>query len=136
MNNQLNVLSYKKVQQALNSSKSQYEIVQFLMENLLYSMKNIIPENVEKMKKTEKEKAAIKAKNASKGLTIIYSLQISLDFDKAPKIAQNLFQVYEYCRVQIINTLLNKAKEGLNKAIAALEDILEAWKNLNKNNVH
>ena len=110
MSNHLNVLSYKKVQQALNSSKSQYEIVQFLMENLLSSMKNIMPENVEKKKKQEK-KSRNQSKNASKGLTIIYSLQISLDFDKAPKIAQNLFQVYEYCRVQIINTLLNKAKE-------------------------
>ena len=52
----------KKVQQALNSSKSQYEIVQFLMENLLSSMKNIMPENFEKIKKQEKKKQKSKQK--------------------------------------------------------------------------
>ena len=128
MNNNLNVLSYKKVQETLNTSKSQYEIVKYLMENLLKSMKSLIPNPIDK--KTNKEEALIRSNHASKSLTIIYSLQISLDFEKAPKIAQNLFQVYEYCRVQIINILLNKVEHGLKKAIEALEDILDAWKSL------
>ena len=129
MNNNLNVLSYKKVQETLNSSKSQYEIVKYLMENLLNSMKSLIP-NESEMGNNKKKEAMIRSKHASKSLTIIYSLQVSLDFEKAPKIAQNLFQVYEYCRVQIINILLNKVEKGLKKAIEALEDILEAWKSL------
>ena len=128
MNNNLNVLSYKKVQETLNTSKSQYEIVKYLMENLLKSMKSLVPNPIDK--KTNKEEALIRSNHASKSLTIIYSLQISLDFEKAPKIAQNLFQVYEYCRVQIINILLNKVEDGLKKAIEALEDILDAWKSL------
>ena len=128
MNNNLNVLSYKKVQETLNSSKSQYEIVKYLMENLLKSMKSLVPNPIDK--KINKEEAQIRSNHASKSLTIIYSLQISLDFEKAPKIAQNLFQVYEYCRVQIINILLNKVEDGLKKAIEALEDILDAWKSL------
>ena len=128
MNNNLNVLSYKKVQETLNTSKSQYEIVKFLMENLLKSMKSLVPNPIDK--KINKEEAQIRSNHASKSLTIIYSLQISLDFEKAPKIAQNLFQVYEYCRVQIINILLNKVEDGLKKAIEALEDILDAWKSL------
>ena len=128
MNNNLNVLSYKKVQETLNTSKSQYEIVKYLMENLLKSMKSLVPNPIDK--KTNKEEALIRSNHASKSLTIIYSLQISLDFEKAPKIAQNLFQVYEYCRVQIINILLNKVEHGLKKAIEALEDILDAWKSL------
>ena len=129
MNNNLNVLSYKKVQETLNSSKSQYEIVKYLMENLLNSMKSLIP-NESEMGNNKKKEAMIRSKHASKSLTIIYSLQVSLDFEKAPKIAQNLFQVYEYCRVQIINILLNKVEKGLKKAIEALEDILDAWKSL------
>ncbi|MDC3063557.1 flagellar protein FliS [Alphaproteobacteria bacterium] len=129
MNNNFNVLSYKKVQETINSSKSQYEIVKYLMENLLKSMKSLIPTSND-TKKNKKEEALIRSNHASKSLTIIYSLQVSLDFEKAPKIAQNLFQVYEYCRVQIINILLNKAEQGLKKAIEALEDILDAWKSL------
>ena len=128
MNNNLNVLSYKKVQETLNTSKSQYEIVKYLMENLLKSMKSLVPNPIDK--KINKEEAQIRSNHASKSLTIIYSLQISLDFEKAPKIAQNLFQVYEYCRVQIINILLNKVEDALKKAIEALEDILDAWKSL------
>ena len=129
MNNNFNVLSYKKVQETLNSSKSQYEIVKYLMENLLNSMKSLIPSD-KKKEIDKKQYAMLKSKHASKSLTIIYSLQVSLDFEKAPKIAQNLFQVYEYCRVQIINILLNKTVEGLIRAIEALEDILDAWSNL------
>ena len=80
--------------------------------------------------KTEKEKATIKSKNASKGLTIIYSLQVSLDFDKAPKIAQNLFQVYEYCRVQIIDFALKGTVEKLATAIEFVQTILEGWEGI------
>ena len=79
---------------------------------------------------TKKQIAAFQSKNTSKALTIIYSLQVSLDFDKSPEIAQNLFQIYEYCRVQIINSLLKKTKTGLVKAIEVLNDILEGWSNM------
>ena len=62
--------------------------------------------------------------------TQIDILQISLDFDKTPEIAKNLFQIYEFCRVQIIEALLKKTISGLNKAIFALEDILDGWKEI------
>ena len=78
----------------------------------------------------KKELASFRSKNASKALTIIYSLQISLDFDKTPEIAKNLFQLYEFCRVQIINSLLNKTKTGLIKAIEALKEIFDGWLNI------
>ena len=105
------------------------------MENLLNSMKNVLvySENIESddLKDfSKKELAIVKSKNASKALTIIYSLQISLDFDKTPEIAKNLFQIYEFCRVQIIEALLKKTISGLNKAIFALEDILDGWKEI------
>tara|TARA_B100000579_G_C22190564_1_gene558285 strand:+ start:29 stop:475 length:447 start_codon:yes stop_codon:yes gene_type:complete len=137
MNNDFNINLYKKSQQSSNSVKTPHEIVRFLMENLLKSMKNIhsctnlVDESIankdvqEKMSK--KELAVFKSKNASKALTIIYSLQVSLDFDKTPEISRNLFQLYEFCRIQIINSLLKKSKTGLIKAIEALKEILEGW---------
>ena len=76
------------------------------------------------------ELVSFKSKNASKALTIIYSLQVSLDFDKTPEISRNLFQLYEFCRIQIINSLLKKTKTGLIKAIEALKEILEGWLNI------
>ena len=135
MKNKHRIDLYKKSQQSINSTRSPHEIVRFLMENLLNSMKNVLvySENIESddLKDfSKKELAIVKSKNASKALTIIYSLQISLDFDKTPEIAKNLFQIYEFCRVQIIEALLKKTISGLNKAIFALEDILDGWKEI------
>ena len=137
MKNNFNINLYKKSEQSSNSAKSPHEIVRFLMENLLKSMELIQNcENIENKNKphqealvemNNKELASFKSKHASKALTIIYSLQISLDFDKTPEIAKSLFQLYEFCRVQIINSLLRKTKSGLIKAIEALKEILEGW---------
>jgi len=140
MKNNFNINLYKKSEQSSNITKSPHEIVRFLMENLLKSMENIqnsdrsIDENHVDLntfsEMDKKELASFRSKNASKALTIIYSLQISLDFDKTPEIAKNLFQLYEFCRVQIINSLLNKTKSGLIKAIEALKEILDGWLNI------
>ena len=142
MTNNFNINLYKKSQQNSNLTKTPHEVVRFLMENLLNSMKSL--QSTLQIKKgsdienlTKKQLASFQSKNTSKALTIIYSLQVSLDFDKSPKIAQNLFQIYEYCRVQIINAFLKKTKTGLVKAIEVLNDILDGWSNisLRKENV-
>ena len=142
MTNNFNINLYKKSQQNSNLTKTPHEVVRFLMENLLNSMKSLqstlqITKGSDVENLTKKQLASFQSKNTSKALTIIYSLQISLDFDKSPEIAQNLFQIYEYCRVQIINALLKKTKTGLVKAIEVLNDILDGWSNisLRKENV-
>ena len=136
MTNNFNINLYKKSQQNSNLTKTPHEVVRFLMENLLNSMKSLqstlqITKGSDIENLTKKQLASFQSKNTSKALTIIYSLQVSLDFDKSPEIAQNLFQIYEYCRVQIINALLKKTKIGLVKAIEVLNDILEGWSNIN-----
>ena len=142
MANNFNINLYKKSQQNSNLTKTPHEVVRFLMENLLNSMKSLqstlqITKGSDIENLTKKQLASFQSKNTSKALTIIYSLQVSLDFDKSPEIAQNLFQIYEYCRVQIINALLKKTKTGLVKAIEVLNDILDGWSNisLRKENV-
>ena len=135
MTNNFNINLYKKSQQNSNSTKTPHEVVRFLMENLLNSMKSLqstlqITKGSDIENLTKKQLASFQSKNTSKALTIIYSLQVSLDFDKSPEIAQNLFQIYEYCRVQIINALLKKTKTGLVKAIEVLNDILDGWSNV------
>ena len=136
MTNNFNINLYKKSQQNSNLTKTPHEVVRFLMENLLNSMKSLqstlqITKGSDIENRTKKQLASFQSKNTSKALTIIYSLQVSLDFDKSPEIAQNLFQIYEYCRVQIINALLKKTKTGLVKAIDVLNDILDGWSNIN-----
>ena len=60
-------------------------------------------------------------------MTTIYSLQTSLDFEKGGNIATSLFQLYEFCRQQIIKAFSKNENEGLKKALDALNQIIFAW---------
>ena len=70
------------------------------------------------------------SKNLSKSLSIIYGLQTSLDFDKAPDISNNLFQIYEFCRQQILKFIKSQSTEGLIRAKNLINDILQAWSSI------
>ncbi len=71
-----------------------------------------------------------KSKNLTKSLSIIYGLQTSLDFDKALEIANNLFQIYEYCRHEIIRGFTQKIEDGIVKAIDVVKQIMEGWEEI------
>ena len=63
----------------------------------------------------------------AKSLTIIYSLQTSLDFEKGGEISNNLFKIYEYSRQQLISDLKNGKPKGVTNAIAIIKEIADAW---------
>ena len=67
-----------------------------------------------------------------KCLTTIYSLQTSLDFENGGKIATNLFQLYEFCRLQVIDAFRNNKNDGLKKSYDALSQIVLAWDTMEK----
>ena len=83
-------------------------------------------ENTKDWKPNEKD-LKLKNKHFTKSLTAIYSLQTSLNFDEGEKIATQLFQLYEYCRKQLIKGFTNKVVIGIRKAAEAIKSILEAW---------
>ena len=66
----------------------------------------------------------------SKSLSIIYGLQTSLDFDQALEIANNLFQLYEYCRNEIIRGFSQKLENGIVQAIDVVKQIMEGWEEI------
>ena len=63
-------------------------------------------------------------------LTTIYSLQTSLNFEKGGSIATNLFQLYEFCRIQVIEAFSQGNNKGLKKSYDALSQIIEAWETM------
>ena len=63
-------------------------------------------------------------------MSIIYGLQTCLDFDKALEIATNLFQLYEFCREQIIKGFTQKKEDGILKAIDIVSQIMEGWEKI------
>ena len=136
VNNQY-IDAYKKTEQSSNSVISSHEIVRTLMKELVNSMQKIVLDIQDERKRKqdnflpdksfEEKHARHKSKNLSKSLSIIYGLQTSLDFEKALDIATNLFQLYEYCRHQIIKGFSKKNEDGIIKAIDVIKQIMEGW---------
>ena len=71
-----------------------------------------------------------KSNSFSKALTIIYTLQSSIDFEKDLNIAKNLFQIYEFTRMALINEFktCNVGKSLL--AASALREIRDTWRDI------
>ena len=140
MTNNEYINAYKKTQQFSNTETSSHEIVRTLMKELVNSMQKIVldiqddrSKKVDKftIDKAQEEKITQnKSKNLSKSLSIIYGLQTSLDFDKALEIANNLFQLYEYCRQEIIKGFSQKIEDGIIKAIDIIKQIMEGWEEI------
>ena len=132
--------AYKKTQQSSSAVSSSHEIVRTLMKELVNSMQKIVLDiqdtRIRKQdqffvnKVFEEKNALHKSKNLSKSLSIIYGLQTSLDFDKALEIANNLFQLYEYCRYEIIKGFSHQIEDGITKAIDVVKQIMEGWEKL------
>ena len=138
MTNNDNILNiYKKVIKSGDLQKNPHEIVKLILKELSRTMK-IISDDIERkkgliLKESSSDLISIQksiSKNVSRSLTTIYSLQTSLDFDKGGKIANGLFQIYEYCRIQIIHGFSKSINDGIKKAKKALDQILFAWSSM------
>ena len=140
MTNSQYINAYKKTQQSSNSVTSSYDIVRTLMKELVNSMQKIVLDIQEDRKRKhdkfsvdkdfEEKNARHRSKNLSKSVSIIYGLQTSLDFDKALDIANNLFQLYEYCRHEIIKGFSSNIEDGIIKAIDVINQIMEGWEKI------
>lgn len=137
MTNKNYIDSYKKASNSMDLVKSSHDIIRELMSHLVNSMNRIVIDiqelksnNFESKNLSKKDFALKKSKNMTKSLSIIYGLQTCLDFDKAPEIAGNLFQLYEFARQKIISSLTSKNSEGINQAISIIQEILDGWQNI------
>ena len=142
MTNSQYIDAYKKTQQSSNTVTTSHEIVRTLMKELVNSMQKMVLDIQDDRKRKRKKdqilidkvfdekNARHKSKNLSKSLSIIYGLQTSLDFDKALEIANNLFQLYEFCRHEIIKGFSQKIEDGIIKAIDVIKQIVEGWEEI------
>ena len=125
----------KKYTQSERSSplgKSSMQIVESILIELERSMK-VVANLSEKDKIIENERVK-RNSHFSRACTAIYSLQTSLDFEKGGKLAIQLFQLYEFCRKQLIKAFTKKVVIGINKAIKSINQIIYAWKELLEKN--
>ena len=119
--------AYKLTETAgLSEISDPHQIVNTLFTELLKSM-HIFRDSLGDKNLVEK-----KSKNFSRSLTIIYSLQTSLDFEKGGEISNNLFRIYEYSRQQMIADLKNNKAKGIITAISIISEIADAWNQIGK----
>ena len=63
----------------------------------------------------------------TRSLTMLYGLQSCLNFDEGGEIAENLFRLYEYARVQLLHASQTGEIDGAQVAISSISEIREAW---------
>ena len=133
---------YQKVEKSSDLVKSPYEIVRTVLNELHRNIHLIIIElNKKKAFAISKQFRSIKevqhsiSKYVVRSLTTIYGLQTSLDFEKGGKIAINLFQIYEFCRIEIIKAFGKNESVGIKKAYDALTEIIQAWDTMEVKNL-
>jgi flagellar protein FliS len=103
---------YKKAQNDGIDQTNPYEIFKKINYELLRSLQ-IISQKIEKQEIDD-----IRQRNFTKALTIIYTLQTSLDFDKELKLSTDFFRFYEFCRKKLIEGMTSlKSKEILKSAV-------------------
>tara|TARA_B110000483_G_C17990208_1_gene463204 strand:+ start:252 stop:641 length:390 start_codon:yes stop_codon:yes gene_type:complete len=89
------------------------------METLAYSIDN------------EPTVSSIKSKSFSKCLTAIYILQSSLDFENGGEIAENLYNIYEFCKNGVMKGFTKRDSKLIYDSIPPIDEILDGWKQIN-----
>ena len=110
---------YQKTDISSSQNNDPVEIVRTMVNELRKSMKIV------SLHTKDRNNRILRNKHFSKALVIIYTLQSSLDFERGGEIATQLFQIYEYCRQQLIKGFRSQVVDGINKAIEALIEIFD-----------
>ena len=74
--------------------------------------------------------SSIKSNSFSKSLTAIYILQSSLNFEEGKEIAENLYNIYEFCKDAIMKGFTKRDSELVYDAIPPIDEILDGWKQI------
>ena len=111
---------YKKAEKSsVIENKDPMEIVRTMIKELKKSMHIVVTST------GKQDQNKVRTKHYSRSLVIIYTLQTSLDFEKGQDLAGKLFQIYEYCRKELIKCFSQRVIDGIQKAITALSQIFE-----------
>ncbi len=123
MNVQIAKDAYSKVKkETSSSSKVNHANVGLALRKLKSSMSNMA--NTE-----EKESFNQSYKTA---LYSIYFLQKSLDFDKGGDLANNLFRLYEFCKLTVQDSAICSEPKSSNLLACSkyISDIIESWEKI------
>ena len=103
-------------------SGSKHDFIKIVLEELSKNLKNLkyAIENESKLSKN-------KSKSFAKIITSITILTSSLDFENGEPIASNLFNLYDFCRREVLDCYKNLTTKGIDDSINIIDEILSAW---------
>ena len=115
--------AYKNAnREAVVESDDPQALIMLLLDELLRAMRGYVS-GVSK----NDSKEMLKNDQFTRSLTMLYGLQSCLNFDEGGEIAENLFRLYEYARVQLLHTSQTGETDGTQVAISSISEIREAW---------
>ena len=115
--------AYKNAnREALVESDDPQALIMLLLDELLRAMRCYVS-GVSKNDSKEMRKSD----QFTRSLTMLYGLQSCLNFDEGGEIAENLFRLYEYARVQLLHASQTGEIDGAQVAISSISEIREAW---------
>ena len=110
---------------AKTSSLSPHKIIEEVLKDLKKNM-----ETLAYSLDHEPVISSIKSNSFSKSLTAIYILQSSLNFEEGEEIAENLYNIYEFCKNGIMKGFTKKDSKLVYDAIPPVEEILSGWQQI------
>ena len=114
---------YKTIDvQSKVQNENPHEFIKIVLNELLNNMKTLSLALKERPKVS-----SVKSRAFSQSLASIMVLQSSLDFENGQPIADNLNDLYSFCRTEIIKSYKDLSTEGLETSIKVINDIFEAW---------
>tara|TARA_B100000242_G_scaffold226160_1_gene166580 strand:- start:13 stop:408 length:396 start_codon:yes stop_codon:yes gene_type:complete len=104
---------------------TKYDFIKIVLEELSKNLKSLkySIENEGKLSKT-------KSKSFARIITSITVLTSTLDFENGEPIASNLFNLYDFCRKEVLDSYKNLTTKGIDDSINVIDDILSAWKEI------
>ncbi|MDX1779718.1 MAG: flagellar protein FliS [Thalassovita sp.] len=103
----------------LNIPDDPYQIIRVILSELEQSL------NV--LKAAEEAGTGYPQDHVNKSLRAIYLLQSSLDFEQGGDMAISLFELYEYCRQNVLQAFRREEGAEIAASADAISGILDAW---------
>ena len=109
----------KKQTTSLVSEATANELISLILQQLVNSLENY--------RTVDNRVKAVGYK--SNALVALFTLQSSLDFEKGGEIAINLYRLYEFVRLSLLEAN-DTGKDNIALASKLMSEILEAWKQI------
>tara|TARA_A100001011_G_C14194705_1_gene792960 strand:- start:801 stop:1199 length:399 start_codon:yes stop_codon:yes gene_type:complete len=118
--------AYKNTEKmTLQKDADANSVLLVVMEELVKSIE-MFQNNIDNIRGNNEKKS----RGFSKALSIIYTLQSSLDLEKGGPVAGDLFRLYEFARVHIIKDMRLGLVSRSSEALASIKEIYDTWSNV------